>query len=519
MGEALEVQTTSGPVRGAPSQSVLAFKGIPYAQPPVGRLRLAAPEPPVPWANTMVATDFGPVAPQLLGALEAMLGGGEPAQSEAGCLTLNVWTPATDDARRPVMVWIHGGAFVTGSGAATWYDGAALARRGDVVVVTFNYRLGVLGFLYLGETSAGTGDGAVGNFGLLDQLAALRWVRQNAAAFGGDPDCVTVFGQSAGAMSIGALFASPDFPGLARRAVLQSGACDHTVSVEHAARNSAVILDRLGLSPSTDGLLDALRALPTATILEAQAPPLPHVLDGMSYLPVRDGVSLTRNPMESVAQGALRGLDLLVGTNADEARLFMVTDPSLADMDEEGLATRVLEVWGPADAPRIVDRYRMARPDSSPRDLWLAISTAKSFRIPAIRLAELASRTQTPGQAATFAYLFKWRTPAFGGAFGSCHSLEIPFVFDNLDKPGMAQVLGGEGSAAALAAEVADAWVAFARYGRPALRGGPDWVPYSVTGGGHQPGERYRGTMCLDTVCQMVEDPDGDERRLWEGTA
>lgn len=521
MGGNRDVMTTRGPVRGQLCESVVAFKGIPYARSPVGTLRFAAPEPPCPWREILSADDYGPVAPQLTAPLEALLGGVEAPQSEAGCLTLNVWTPAIDGAKRPVMVWIHGGAFVGGSGAATWYDGTALASRGDVVVVTLNYRLGLLGFMYLGDA---TGDEVPGNFGLLDQLAALDWVRENAAAFGGDPECVTAFGQSAGAMSIGALFGSPRLPALAGRAVLQSGACAHTLSVEAAERNSAILLDRLGLSQGAPDLLASLRALPASALLDAQALPLPESVDGMCLLPVVDGVSLTKPPLEAVAGGALGGMDLLIGTNEDEARLFMLTDPSLADMDDEELVARASEIWGP-DKPgvalRNVEHYRRARPNAPLRDVWSAISTDKTFRIPAIRLAEAASAAQQPGRGSTFAYKFTWPTPAFGGVFGSCHSLEIPFVFDNLHKPGMAQVTGWSGEArgggdgplgdpAALAGAMADAWVAFARHGKPVLAACGDWVPY---------GRANRGTMRLDAICGMIEDPDGEERSLWEGAA
>lgn len=544
--------TTSGPVRGRASGSVLAFKGIPYARSPVGPLRFAAPVAPLPWSDVLDAGDYGPVAPQPYAPLEALLGAGEMPQSEAGCLTLNVWTPGADDAERPVMVWVHGGAFTTGSGAAPWYDGTALAEAGDVVVVTFNYRLGTLGFMYLGESLGSGGRGSVGaepvcagsagvesasveeprcNFGLLDQLAVLSWVHDNAAAFGGDPECVTVFGQSAGAMSIGAMFGSSRLPGLVRRAILQSGACSHTMSVEAAALNSTVILDRLGLTPESPGLLESLQSLPTSAILAAQAAQLPEAVDGMTFLPVLDGLTLTARPLDAVAAGAVSHMDLLVGTNADEARLFMLTDPSLADMDEKELMARASEVWGPHDPERarqVVDVYRRSRPNAPPREVWSAITTDKVFRIPAIRLAEAAVKaTGIPDPraapiervcGATFAYLFAWRTPAFGGAFGSCHSLEIPFVFDHLDQAGLSMVTGPVEDLSLLAREMRDAWVAFARSGRPVLAGGQTWPPYVL----QQPspaGFGYRATMCLDITCGMIEDPDDEERRLWEGQA
>ncbi len=562
------VETTSGRVRGRVSGSNLTFKGIPYARDPVGLLRFAPPQPPVPWSETLDALDFGPVAPQPVAPLEVLLGGGNAPQSESRCLTLNVWTPGLDDARRPVMVWVHGGAFLTGSGSAPWYDGSSLAGAGDVVVVTFNYRLGALGYIYLGGPDVSC------NFGLLDQLAVLEWVRENAPAFGGDPEMITVFGQSAGAMSIGAMFGTTVLPGLVRRAILQSGACSHTLSPQLAASNSAALLDRLGLAPGVPDLLESLRALPTAAFLDAQAAQLPVQVDGMSFLPVVDGATLSREPLHAVREGSVSGLDILVGTNADEARIFTLSDPALSALSEDGLLALSSEIWGDLDeARRAIDIYRRARPDGLARDVWAAITTDKTFRIPAVRLAEAQARarvsagpgTGAPGpgawgfdshdtaRAATFAYLFKWKASVFDGVFGACHSLEIPFVFDNLDQPGMSMLTSKAGPAGprlsrsqlaggadgwggpashlqdeltGLAARMRGAWVAFARTGRPVVDGCDPWPPYLVAPslvalapGPSQSGTSdvpYRATMSLDITCSVVVDPDAEERRLWE---
>ncbi len=526
------VETTSGRVRGQAGGSTLAFKGIPYAQGPIGRLRFAPPEPPLPWAGTLDALDYGPVAPQPFAPLEALLGGGNAPQSEEGCLTLNVWTPGLDEGLRPVMVWIHGGAFVTGSGAAPWYDGSALAGGGDVVVVTFNYRLGALGFMCVGAND--TGAEVSCNFGLLDQLAALSWVRENSAAFGGDPERVTIFGQSAGAMSIGALLGVPALPLLAKRAVLQSGACLHTMSLDAAARNSATLLDRLGLSPGAPDTLGSLRALPTAAFLAAQTTPLPAQVHGLGLLPVVDGVTLALDPLEAVRRGAVASMDLLIGTNADEARIFTLSDPDLADMDGEGLLARSPELWGPdmAAVARAVKLYERSRPNALPRDIWAAMSTDEVFRIPAIRLAEAAAAgrisraadldSHDGAGAATFAYLFRWPTPAFGGVFGACHSLEVPFVFDNLHQPGMSMLTSQGASAGTeppadllvLATRMRDAWAGFAHVGTPAVDGCDEWPAYCVAPSSS--GSGYRATMSFDISCAVVEDPGSEERLLWE---
>ncbi|MGH9067572.1 MAG: carboxylesterase/lipase family protein [Acidimicrobiales bacterium] len=512
--------TTSGRVKGERLDGVTRFTGIPYARPPTAGLRFQPPAEVEPWAGEREAVGFGPVARQNLSPLEARFGAGQAVQSE-DCLTVNVWTPGLDGAARPVMVWIHGGAFVTGSSSIPWYDGTSFAVSGDVVLVSLNYRLGAFGFLDLGEVAGEAFPGS-GLAGLLDQLAALRWVRDNVSAFGGDPSNVTVFGESAGAMSIGALLGMPGSAGLFRRAILQSGACSHTRSREDSARLTADFLSALGLEPRSPGAMKSLLEARPEALLGAQAKVAEAHRDGLAFLPVVDGIHLPRPPLEAVSAGRVADVDLLVGTNRDEMRLFVLGDERLAGLDEAHLVARAKRVFGPEAARRAVAGYRTGRPGARPSDIWTAMATDRVFRIPAIRLAEAQSQVQGRGRA-TYCYLFTWATSVFGGTLGSCHALEIPFVFDTLDRPGADMFTGRGPEQTEIARRMQAAWVAFARradpdgpgpagdgrgWGGAAGAGREAWRPYAVP---------RRSTMLIGSEWAMVDDPAGDERRLWDG--
>lgn len=480
--------TRQGAVRGTHGAGgVAVFRGIPYAAPPFGPHRFREPRPVPAWDGVRDATAYGPTAPKgpYPPPMDRVLP--DPSLPGEDCLNLNVWTPGTD-GRAPVMVWLHGGAFVNGAGSLPGYDGAAFARDG-VVCVTVNYRLGVEGYLSLPD--------APDNRGLLDQIAALEWVRDNIAAFGGDPGRVTVFGESAGAMSIGVLLTTPAARGLFHRAILQSGAAHHTIRRATARRIAAHFAARFGVEPTAAGLatvpMDRLLAGQAELRAELATHQAPEVwgeaaLNAMPFEPVSETPGLLPGPDSPVA--------LLLGSNTEEYRLFMVPTGILGHVDERRL--RAGAARHGLDPDRDLPVYREARPGAAPGDLLSAVVTDWFFRMPAIRLAEAAPRAHL--------YEFGRRSPACGGLMGAAHATEIPFVFDNLAVAGDSELIGTD-PPQPLADAMHAAWVAFA------ATGDPGWAAYDV---------RDRTTMVFgvgDDLAkpQVVSDPRAAERALWDG--
>jgi para-nitrobenzyl esterase len=499
----VQVDTTGGRIEGIEKRGVLRFAGIPFAEPPVGPRRWLPPAPHPGWSGVRDASRFGPVAMQTNGTLEALAGGSGPDWEE-DCLFLNVWTPAPDGAGRPVMVWIHGGGFSTGAGSVPWYDGSSLVQRGDVVVVTVNYRLGALGWLDL--RSLDWSLASSGNLGLLDQIAALEWVRDNIAAFGGDPGNVTVFGESAGGMSIGTLMGTPSAAGLFHRAIPQSGAAHNVARPDDAAEVAEAVMEALGARD-----LEALRAVPAADLLAAQGKVSEELTRrrakrpsgaglGLPFSPVLDGVVLPRYPLEAIREGSAAQVDLLTGSTAEEWKLFGLMLRNVED--EETILRRLGRVV--EDPAELAAAYRQSRTDASHDDVWTAILTDRIFRIPAIRLAEAQAEHRPES---TFAYLFEWRSSAFDGRLGSCHALDVPFTFGTLDAPG-ARMFTGEDAPVALSEAMQDAWTAFARTGSPAHPGLPAWPAYD---------KEARATMHLGDPCHLEHDPGPTERAAWDG--
>src|ERR1700726_984199 len=456
----LVVTTRHGQVRGQVTDGVAAFKGIPYAAPPFGPNRFQPPRPPKSWGGVRDALAYGAVPPQPTHPppFDQLLG--DQGVAGGDCLNLNVWTPDPSRVGLPVMVWIHGGAFLRGSGAIATYDGGRFARDG-VVCVTINYRLGADGFLYLGD--------GIANRGLLDQIAALEWVQKNIEAFGGDPAKVTVFGESAGAFSVATLLSMPRTKGLFARAIAQSGAAQHTSSEATAQMIGRNLAEKLGVPPA----MRAIGAVPLERLVAAQAGlaielairPDPArwgevASNGMMFEPVVDGDVVPARPIERIVAGAGAEVDLMVGTTTEEWRFFLVPGGAIDRVTDDRLVAtpRVMGL----DVEHALPVYRTSRPQASPGDLLAALITDWFFRIPAIRLAEAHARNG----GSPYVYEFAWRSPLFDGRFGAAHAMEIGFVFDNLGRDG-AMTLAGKDPPQALANAMHRAWVAFATSGTP----------------------------------------------------
>jgi para-nitrobenzyl esterase len=504
------VETTSGKVRGATERGVSVFKGIPYAAPPLGPLRFRPPQPVALWSGVREATAYGNMAaqgenvfalpPDLLKIFP--LGGTEKIDED--CLTLNVWSSGLSDTKRPVLFWCHGGAFITGSGSSPWNDGANLCRADDVVVVSFNHRLGVLGYLHLEDIADGF-KGA-GTAGMMDIVAALEWVRDNIARFGGDPGNVTIFGESGGGAKVCVLMALPSARGLFHKAVIQSGPAVQMANRDDGTRTAREVLAELGLDPAQAG---DLRTMPVARLLAAQgvvqanagrAPFADRRRFGFN--PVIDGHTFPGGPFAPDAPAISTDVPLMIGTNKDEHTLFSGHLPWVVGATFENLAESLKPQLG-ARAAEVIAIYRQAQPAMRPDEIAIAILSDAGVRAMSLQIAE---RKLAQKAAPVFVYLFAWETPVLGGRLRSCHTLEIPFVFDNV---GPAEITGSDPARLPLGRTISRAWLAFARHGRPGHDGLPDWPVYSTA---------KRATMIFDTTCRVENDPYGTERRVWEMT-
>lgn len=515
------VGVDGGWVRGHEECGVWAFLGIPYARAPSGPLRWRPPQRPEAWSGVRDATEPGLLAPQGPGAPGTTLPG-DPCEQGEDCLHLSIWTPAPDTSRRPVLVWIHGGGFTSGTAGRTLYRGHLLAAEGDVVVVSVNYRLGALGFLAHPVLAT---EGVTANWALLDQIAALRWVRDHIASFGGDPAKVTVFGESAGAMCISALLAAPAATGLFGGAVVQSGP-PYTHSARRAHEAAHEFVRQLGM---TDVSRDELEKVPASELVAAlsvlsRVVPRPGELP-QPLLPVVDGVTLPETPLTAIAGGSATGVATIVGTNRDEMSFFALTDPCAQRMDGASLRARIERSapYVPPDA--VVDHYAgvlagRGEP-AEPRDLWVAAGSDVVFRWPSLRLAA-ALRAHEPR---TFVYLFTWECPAFDGVLGATHGLEIPFVFGTYADPGISRFAVGDGcgganggtgpiarmdEAHALSSAMRASWVSFARSRDPSTALAERWPSWD---------RARRATMVFGPAVTVEEAPRNDELAVWESVA
>ena len=481
------VQTASGAVEGLAREGYCEFRGIPYAAAPVGEARFRAPQPQAGWVGVRKAQAFGTPAPQELSPLMGV------DRISDDCLFLNIWTPSPGaGAARPVLVWLHGGGYLTGCGHQMLYNGARLAALHDVVVVTCNYRLGLFGF---GHFAAVLGNGfpADTNLGTRDQVAALAWVRENIAGFGGDAGNVTVFGESAGGMSVATLMAVPAARGLFRRAIVQSGGADYVVSPEDGARVTSVALDALAGSPAAR--VDALLRGEPAAIVKAQRQAVKQTVQrglractpqfGMSLLPIVDGDFLPQRPIDAIAGGCAQDIDLLASVTRDEWNLF-VHQPQFAGgrnekaerLDEERLL-HVFERALPGRGAAMLAFYRGVddrKRNGQLADLLCWMESDRMFRVPTQRL--LAA--QAAHRPAVYAAQFEWENPLAGGILGACHVVDVPFVFGVTGLPVGQYFTGGGAQAEALSLQVMAAWAAFARDGEPAPIDGTRWPAYGA---------------------------------------
>ena len=498
---AATVTTSRGKLRGTVEDGIHVFRGIPYAEPPVGPLRFRPPRPRARWDGARDATRFGERHIQDYDPVESRLMAG-PQRPPVGddCLNLNVWTPDPGATGLPVLVWIHGGSLKFGTGSDPLYDGATFARDG-IVTVTINYRLHPAGFLWVGDRP---GSGA---FGLLDQIAALEWVHDNIHSFGGDPARVTVAGESAGGHSIGQLLGAPRARGLFARGIVQSGSASWDVPIEQAEVIGRAVLRRLGIDRVDD---DALSAIDSDALLAASReverdtfgilaaagvrPNLMSLATRVTSMPTYGGDVVPVRALDAVAGGAARGVDLIVGTTLDETALF---GPAFAES-----APAVAEAAFGADAAAAMAAYRRGSPGGTELEARTRLLTDTLFRIGAIRLAAAAQ-----ANASVHTYLLTWGSPPTGRALGAFHGLDLPFMWNRLDASPAFAELAGRPLSPGFAAAMHGAWAEFVRSGRPRHPDLPEWPAYDP---------HRRATMLLDEGSRVVDDPLGEERRFWD---
>ena len=510
----IAIETHRGKVRGGIDDGIRVFKGIPYAAATDGLNRFRPPKPSKPWPDIRDSVAYPPMCPQI-GREHASFTASWTYDKDASedCLALNVWTPALhDQRRRPVMVWLHGGGFSAGSGSRNVFEGTRLCRRGDVVVVTLNHRLSVFGFLYLARLG-GAEYAESGNAGMLDLVAALRWVHDNISAFGGDPANVTIFGQSGGAAKVSTLLAMPQARGLFHKAIVQSGSQIDALTPDEATRHAATYLAALEVRPNE---LQRLAKLPTDRLLAA----LTKVVDAPgpkpNYSPVLDGIVLPQGPWQPAAPAVSAAIPMLIGTTRTETTaLIGATHPETFALDEPSLP-KALAGWIPdKDIPRVIAGYRKLMPGASPSDLFFAVTTARRVRQQAWTQAE---RKSAQAAAPVWLYELDWPTPVDGGKWQSPHSLDLAFVFDNVAKS--AAMVGTGPDPQRLADHMSTAWIAFARTGNPHHGALPPWPPFSTADRAtpeRTTPERAtpeRATMVFDLNPHLANDFRAEERAL-----
>lgn len=494
-------ETSAGRIRGLAVEGIKVFKGVPYGAPTSGTNRFMPPVKPAPWTGTRDALAFGPTAPQMRDN-SGTTAAGAPAQQSEDCLVLNVFTPGLNDGRkRPVMVWLHGGGFSSGSGSGRILDGTSLAHAHDVVVVTLNHRLNVFGYTYLGQ-AMGPDFERSASVGLLDLVAALGWVRDNIAGFGGDPDLVTIFGQSGGGRKVATLMSMPVAKGLFHRAIIQSGAVLRLTTREDGTQQADLLLAELGLKR---GQVRELQNVPMAQLLAADAAVQKTLTlrePGMTAnTPTIDGVVIPGHAWDPTGPELSSTIPLLIGYAHTEETLYDRPTPEKLAIDEAGLRQRVSARLGGDPAP-VIEAFRKDNPGASPWDLWILIATDHPR---GTYSRELAKRKAGQRGAPVYAYRYDWETPEGGGHMRSPHTIEIPFVFNNIKIAG--PLISKMTEAYALADRTSSAWVAFARAGDPNTPKLPKWPAYSAA---------ERSTMLFNNDTRVARDPDRGSRLVME---
>ncbi len=503
------VETSAGKVRGYTRNGIYTFKGIPYGATTEGNARFMPPTKPAPWAGLRSSLQYEHVAPQGPRAgwandEEAWMFSWDDGIQGEDCLRVNIWTPSiNDNKKRPVMVWLHGGGFVAGSGQELRsYDGENLCKRGDVVVISLNHRLGVLGYLDL--SNYGDAYASSANVGMLDIVLALEWVRDNIGNFGGNSANVTIFGQSGGGGKVNTLMAMPSAKGLFHRAITQSGSTLRVGMHEKSSKLAAAVLSELGLS---DSQVSQLHTLPFERLVAAGVavtqrnarpgpPDFRRLADQLGWVPVVDGKILPQHPFDPSAPAISSNVPLMVGTVLNEF-LTAINHPEYESMTEEVVAKRVSELYGYKSA-HVMEVFRQAHPGAKPFDI-LSLIFAAPVREAAVTQAE---RKAALGAAPAYLYWFTWQTPILDRRPRAFHCSELAFCFDNTDR--CENMTGGGPEARALAAKVSEAWLAFARSGNPNHRGLPEWPAFIA---------EKCPTMRFDTVSTVENNPDGIERK------
>ena len=506
------VDTASGRISGLSTDGTLAFLTIPYGASTSGANRFRPPQPPVSWTGVRDCSSFTGKAPQAglrpatRPELENFAGAADPSPETEDCLTLNVWTAGCDrSARRPVMVWFHGGAFAYGNANSPRTTGSRLVRQNDVVVVTVNQRLNIFGHLDL-SAFGGQGFEHSGNAGTLDMIASLEWIRDHIALFGGDPGNITIFGESGGGAKVSTLLSMPRAKGLFHRAIIQSGAAVRLRTKDRALSLTECVRQHLGAAAAT---IEQLQAVPVDHLLAAVDPaqqalgasPTP-LFDRYAFGPVVDGDILPAQPFDPVASDICADVPLIIGDMRTETANFLavvdkVWDRSLTEVE---LRQRLQPIAG-EHTDRVLDLYQHLYPVLNPAERLIAATTDSNFRIRSLVLAQRRAALQ---RAPVWMYSFEWQTPVLGGRLKAPHAMDVPFVFNTLD---LTNATGGSPEAQALADTMSSLWANFARTGRPDHREVPHWPAYDA---------QSRATLVLDKECRIENDPRGEERRLWQ---